>query len=231
MRVFPRLMLVAGVTLSSATVPAAAQDWSGLYFGLQGGFANGDSSWGDVDLTGESIGGSPSGVAGGAHLGFNAQFGSFLVGIEGQASLADASGSDGSVVPSVSFSTEIDRIYTIAARAGWAHQQWLLFGKAGAAIVHTEASGRDGASGDSFSNEEWLEGAVYGVGFDYRIHPGFTVGIEYNYFDLPTEAVMSGVTRQGVPYQISDYTADLQTIMLRVSYQLGSREREASPLK
>src|ERR1700736_3410698 len=92
-------------TKAVAPVPAFAEEckWTGFYFGAHAGWAGGDSEWIDADHDGSpnppdpdpphKIGlNHPSGFIGGGQLGYNFQFGSFVVGAEGEFSYADVQG-------------------------------------------------------------------------------------------------------------------------------------------
>jgi outer membrane immunogenic protein len=118
--------------------------WTGIYVGVNGGGAFGQSNWsdpffgttGDFDVSGGLFGGT---------IGGNYQFigTPFVVGIEGDADWANISGTTFS--PSggcqvVGCESRSDFLATIRGRAGWAWGRALLYGTAGAAFGNIQAA-------------------------------------------------------------------------------------------
>lgn len=98
------VLLAAATAQAAETNPAGGYDWTGLYVGASGGFADADWNgtltydpgagpmpelWDDPDQT---IGGD--GWLGGLQAGFNQQLGSFVIGLEADYSFADVDGED-----------------------------------------------------------------------------------------------------------------------------------------
>jgi outer membrane immunogenic protein len=164
-------------------VPAPVYNWSGIYFGINGGYGFGTSNWtnsvlgssGDFDLKG--------GLAGGT-LGFNYQFNQLVVGLEGDFDWADINGtsSSGLCSPAIggsSCTTKNTWLGTVRGRAGFAADRVLFYGTAGGAFGEIQQSGA-GLSSNNFNRFGWTAGA----GLEGALTDNLTARIEYLYVDL-----------------------------------------------
>lgn len=244
---FASAFLLAAATLSFAAdlpqryappAPIAAPvfTWSGFYLGTSTG---GIALEGDVRTSGNAANTAadilaarrPSSLAlhdgesllSSAQLGFNAQFGSFVTGLEADASLVDASAKavynplNG---PSV-FRQDLDGLATVRGRAGVASHQVLVYGTVGAAIGTVRSRGAflrspDFAFEHIGSRRDTQAGYVVGGGVEFVVPQALqqwallgrllgatnmTVKAEYLYFDLGsrdvTMAAVPGVGLNG----------------------------------
>ena len=161
--------------------------WTGIYVGINGGGAFGQSNWsdpffgstGDFDVSGGLFGGT---------IGGNYQFigTPFVIGIEGDADWANISGTTFS--PSggcqvVGCETRSDFLATVRGRAGWAWGRALLYGTAGVAFGNIQAAA--GVLPFSSSTET---GWTAGAGIEYAFWPNWTAKIEYLFVDLGNQA-------------------------------------------
>jgi opacity protein-like surface antigen len=131
--------------------------------------------------------------------------------------------------------TTIQSIGSLTGRIGYAPStDWLLYAKAGAAFARIETAGRVTPAFDppvfDFSTRAWHPGWTVGAGVEYRLFRNVTVGAEYNYYGFG-KALHSGVTSatdtvNGVNVPASPVQhrvgADVQTVMARVNFNLGS---------
>src|SRR5215470_16776357 len=135
----------------AAPLPVA-YNWTGFYIGVHGGIG-----WADNDrvvptdttfigtsfLPGTDLGTINSvGLLGGGQVGFNWQFGQWLLGIEGDIAGADITGSTANLGndPAVSARhteshDKIDMVATLAGRVGFVMNNLLLYAKGGGAWV------------------------------------------------------------------------------------------------
>ncbi len=143
----------ADPVLAPVVPVVASTDWTGGYAGLQLGY-------GDVDNAGTS----GDGVIGGAFVGYNYDFGNYVLGGE-----FDASASDISVG-----GIDVDSVYRLKLRAGYDAGPALIYAVAGGANVQTSA-------GDD-------SGYVAGLGVDYKVTDRVTVGGEYLYHNFDSFA-------------------------------------------
>lgn len=127
-----------------AAVPASAQDWTGLYFGLGLG-------WTDVD--------GPSGDNGttyGAHIGYDLDFGQFVVGGELEYERTDI-GLLGGI-------GDVDNIGRVKVKGGYDFGPFMGYAVLGRARMKT-----------SFGNDN---GNIYGLGMSYAVNERVSLGGE-----------------------------------------------------
>jgi outer membrane immunogenic protein len=156
-------------------------DWTGFYVGAHIGFGS------DGD----------TGFLGGGQAGFNYQVGQWVLGVEGQISATSikdsVSGtfvvsSPGSlpVVGTAGAEASIDWISTLAVRAGWAFDRWLVYGKVGGAWAHVsvDAFANMGGLSASVSADKTFSGWMLGLGTEYALWNNWTAKFEYNMMDF-----------------------------------------------
>jgi outer membrane immunogenic protein len=189
-----------------AFVPPPPFTWSGVYGGINGGYA-----WGNVsDGLGDSFN-SNGGIVGGT-FGFNYQWGWFVAGFEGdidwsgQKNSASASAAllgGGGVAATATYKNDV--LSTFAARFGVAADHWLFYGKAGGAWTEEKFSANGSvvvpgvgtglaSESDSFSRLGWMAGA----GVEYAITNNLTAKVEYNYIDFGSTNETLNVTATAV---------------------------------
>ena len=146
----------------------AAYDWSGFYIGANGGFAWSEKCWFSVNQAMDEGCHNPSGGVAGGQLGYNWQFGNFVVGVEGTGDWSDFTAGRPSVLnPAVTLNSNVNGIFTAAARVGGAWNNWLFYGKGGAAWVrdkYNEVFLGQVATVGSETRSGWLAG----VGTEFR---------------------------------------------------------------
>jgi outer membrane immunogenic protein len=195
---------LSGVSAFAADLPArmytkapayaAVYDWTGFYVGGQIGYAWRDDQNTEFSAlsgapTGFSSKANANGVVGGGHVGYNIQTGPFVFGLEGDFEGAGIDGTghrrfqDGPELAS-HFDTKTDWEASFRGRAGYAVNNWLVYGTAGIAwadIKHDYVNG-NGSSAGSFNNIStgWTAGAGVEAGFA----PNWSTRVEYRYSDF-----------------------------------------------
>jgi len=167
--------------------------WTGFYIGLNLGGA-----WSERNLTDSLFGLSLSNVndrgafIGGGQLGYNYQFGIFVLGVEGDFDGVATTNSPGTGVVGPAFGTiqvtSNNRwITTLAGRFGVTSDTWLFYGKAGGGWVGSEnltitntVTGASITGSSNNSNSGWLAGA----GIEWAFAPNWSVKVEYDYLGL-----------------------------------------------
>lgn len=209
------VVIVALVVLSSAAVadgyeyepvgqsiaPPPVYSWTGPYVGVHGGYA-----WQDGFLLFDS-GGDQSGPTGprfpfdleggivGLQAGYRAQWGQFVVGVEGDYSARP--GGDQDLIsdpPPASTDTEfidIESKYlaSLRGKAGYLIGNVLVFGTVGVGFTEYELSVNDPGSTSanaSVSKDYNEEGVVYGGGIEVAIGTNVSLGAEYLHYDVGT---------------------------------------------
>jgi len=216
--------------------PVPVFTWTGFYAGVQAGYA-----WGE-DETRLFFGGVPfdvvpligaagtdydvEGFVGGAHAGFNYQFGSIVVGVEGD---IEAAGIDGdrtwtsAALPGASASaeTEINFQGSLRARLGFAFDRALVYGTAGLAFANIENTytAFDGVTTltESFDDTEW--GWTVGAGVEYAFTNNLTARVEYRYTQFDNYRNNSTLIAVG---GAAEQEPEFHTVRVGVSYKFGT---------
>ena len=164
-----------------APPPPPVFTWTGAYVGGQVGYEFGrDSSYVPGIFPGVSS--SPSGIVGGAHVGYNYQMGMFVAGLEG-----DVNGSNyhGGVFNGFTGTGDNSRIGidgSVRGRVGVAFDRALIYATGGAAFASLQDSyvGPGGAfSQFNHSPVGWTVGG----GLEYAITNNWSIRAEYRYTD------------------------------------------------
>lgn len=174
--------------------PIPVFTWTGAYVGGQIGYAFGTSK-ATAYRAGGALGtsGSPSGVVGGAHIGYLYQTASFfggpgtstVWGIEGDVDGTNYRTSYG-VSPLVSNSAKEDIQGSVRGRFGIAVDRALFYATGGAAfggLSNTYTNSRTGAI-DSLSHTK--VGYTVGGGVEYALSNNWSARVEYRYTDFGT---------------------------------------------
>ena len=176
----PVLTKTPSVSWTGPTSPVV--NWTGLYLGVNAGFTFGGSNWAD-SVTGSSSGSfGTSGFVFGGTLGANYQVGSLVFGVEADGDWADASGFGtftGTSLCAGGCLTNNTWLSTVRGRAGYAFDQFLVYGTAGAAFGNVKANfSNDLVS--SATKAGWTVGAGVEVGFARN----WSAKAEYLFVDL-----------------------------------------------
>ena len=190
---------------------AEAFDWNGLYFGVNGGGAWGDSNW-TASFFGTSISTGDfdtSGGLAGFTLGYDWQNGPAVLGGVADFDWADIAGDTpgsgvGSCFPNCA--TASDWLATVRARFGFAHGPFLAYATGGLAVGDVTSYHKTKSSGSSSSTET---GWTAGAGIEYAFLPGWSTWLEYLYADLGSSTCKAGVCA-AVPT-----TVDFKTSIVR----------------
>ena len=176
------LFAAAGVVVAAAAISATAQaadlyrgpapyappapayyNWSGAYAGLNLGY-----QWGDVT----HLGGHPSGILGGAQIGYNWQASAFVFGLETDIQL---SGADDTFAP---YKFSNPWFGTLRGRIGYAMNNILIYGTGG--LAYGDLTGTLGGVDETHTLTGWTGGIGMEVGFT----PNWSAKAEYLYMDL-----------------------------------------------
>lgn len=177
--------------------PVVAGTWTGLRLGTHVGVGLVDTHWdagtgvmAAPDARGYANTGSVSGAMTGGQIGYDHQIGPYVLGIEGTLSSGFLFSQarclrDGVYV----CSTETGLLGTLSARVGYAFDDVLVYGKAGAAFAddHYTASGR--YLPGRFTGSRLAVGRTIGGGVEVALTPRMSVGAEYAFLDFDTADV------------------------------------------
>ena len=189
------LALAAGGQALAADLPqpapppprAPAFTWTGIYIGINGGFAFGDSSFTDP-INGSTGSVSTTGFLAGGTIGGNYQWGQFVLGIEGDGDWTNLTGTTTTTAGyCVGCTTQSDWLATVRGRAGYAFDRILVYGTGGAAFGNLQAAA--GALPFSSSTQT---GWTAGGGVEVALSPNWTAKVEYLYVNLGSQSCPVG---------------------------------------
>lgn len=158
-----------------------------------------------------------SGVEGGVKLGYDMQFGRWVVGAVAEAAGSDAEDSVtgfSSTPAYYSFTRNLDHTAALRARVGYAAGPALIYATGGVAYGKVENSFVTNNSANSFTvtaDEDDADGYQFGGGVEWRLAPNLTFTGEYIYSDLETgeyniRVANSGTTPATNPFILAPNT-------------------------
>ena len=183
-------VLAADVAIRKAPppLPIPVYNWTGFYIGgnLGGAWSNGTLT---DEFTGVSISGNNnSGFIGGGQIGYNWQVSpNFVLGLECMfdgTSNNDSSNQVTVLDHVISGNAHTNWVSTLAARFGYASNNWLFYGKAGGGWVENHLTVTDLTTGASVSASNTRGGWTVGAGIEYGLTPNWTMKAEWDFIGL-----------------------------------------------
>lgn len=192
-------------------------NWTGIYFGINSGYGFGDSNWSSPGL-GSTGNFTTSGFLVGATVGGNYQFGSFVVGLEGDLDWSNLNGSTNSAASScgVGCETKSDWLGTGRARVGWAWDRILFYGTGGAAFGNIQAA----AGVLPFASTTQI-GWTAGAGIEAAFARNWTARIEYLYVDLGNMSCGAGNCSSLVSPTTTTVSLTENVVRAGIDYKFG----------
>lgn len=175
--------------------PVQVWNWTGLYIGLNGGYAGGTTN--HTDLFAVTTGNfSTSGGVFGVTYGANWQSGRWVLGFEGDFDLSSINGTLTTAGPPLGLCsvaggntcfTNLKNFSTDRLRAGVDLNGWLLYATGGFGFGQVNA-GQNPCSVTVFGgfscNEKWRSGWVAGAGIEKMFAPNWSAKLEYLHYDF-----------------------------------------------
>jgi outer membrane immunogenic protein len=234
------------LALAAALRPAAAADlqpyygapppviifsWTGFYFGAHVGggwaskdFGNQTFAFGGVTYTPASATVDPTGWLAGGQIGANYQAGSWVFGIEVDASWADLSGSancssaSAAVTLTANCTANVDALGTIAGRLGVAFDRVLVYAKGGAAWANDKYALNSSVLNFNANETRW--GWMLGAGVEYSFTDSWSAKIEYDYLDFSNRSVRFTDTTDQINLD-SNIRQRIQLVKTGINYRFG----------
>jgi outer membrane immunogenic protein len=148
-----------------------AYDWTGFYLGVDLGGA-----WAQSKFNPALVNLNSSSVLGGGFLGYNRQYGNFVIGLEG-----DVQGLGiNTVAPAGAFRVKESVLGSINGRLGYAFDRVLVYAIGGVAFTNTSFT--VAAAGPFYTDNN--VGFDVGGGIEYAFLPNWTLRGEYRYYDF-----------------------------------------------
>jgi len=122
----------------------------------------------------------------GAYFGFDAPVGSTLI-LGGEAEVGGGGRKlSQTLIPGITASIDPDWNYMFSGRAGFlAGDRALVYGRVGYGAERINVAVTDSVTpANSFSDNQWADGAVYGGGVEYALSPNTSARVEYRYKDF-----------------------------------------------
>jgi outer membrane immunogenic protein len=203
--------------------------WAGFYVGTNGGEAWAAKSSPLVSgyLEEEIVGDpasklTPSGGFGGGQIGYNWQFGSFVLGLETDIEFTNVHDKGATFGPGSLAKSYLNWFGSVRGKLGYSFGRTLVYATGGFAYggVDDEVSVFDGAT----KKDNTETGYTVGGGIEYSIAPAWSLTTEYQYIDLGHTTLLAVGD-----YSAAQLTAEHQyhTVRMGVNYHLGTYE----PLK
>jgi len=200
---------------TKAPVAPLVYDWSGFYLGINGGGGWAHNCYA-VAGTGLTDGcNSASGGIFGGQLGWRTQASWLVWGFEISGGWADINGSNLGVTNAATvFGTKTNGLASIAATAGYAVNNVLLYAKGGGGWSSNTVTA---TTGTTLSLYEARWGGLLGAGLEYGLTPNWTIGVEYNHYFLGALTDSVGPSASGE--RVSQNGLD--TITAKLNYKFG----------
>lgn len=232
----------ADAIVEEIPAPVAVYDWSGLYLGVNVGYAGGsfdhpfyaDGDFGEFSerLADGSLDVTASGFIGGAQVGYNFQRGAFVYGVEADIQASNVKGElsgniniNPDITPfsaNAEVGTELNYFGTIRARLGYAAtDRFMIYGTGGFAYGRTESYIRASVDGSSVFDESVRNnrtGWTIGGGAEYAFTDNWSLKSEYLYTDLGTETLIGGEIMRGITGALESDVA-FHTVRVGLNYK------------
>jgi outer membrane immunogenic protein len=233
-------VFAAEMPVKAPPAPTPPYNWTGFYLGAEVGGAwatqqvtnvTGPTAFpaGTVDRPAD-LSGPLGGIYGGANYEF---YNHVVIGIDGDFIGADLDGrtTDISTVNGnvADHTDHVDWIATVTGRLGYAWDNWLVYGKGGAAWAHWTGSSDTYNAAQTValaegSSSSTRDGWTAGGGVEYGFTPNITIKVEYDYVGFDTTNFMASetplVAAAGSPavYQRSA-TSSLNMVKVGMAYK------------
>lgn len=180
------LIVTSAVAASIATSAVADTNMTGFYIGANGGYGAGTDKThitnnGGINRKNDR---GLQGAVGGLHLGFQKDFGQFVAGLEGSASLSNTKGSftNGTGVNAQKATFKRKNALGVAGRLGVKLNCWLAYAKLGYENAKFSSSLNNvaGLVGSASKNKR-LNAFVPGIGFETMLSDHVMFGGEWTY--------------------------------------------------
>jgi outer membrane immunogenic protein len=183
------IALQATVANAADVVNDALHDWTGLYVGVNGGYAFGGSDEVGVNPGPGQVGElNLEGFFGGIGGGYNHQIDQLVLGVEADFQLSDISDDDDGL--GYNMSSDVNYFGTVRGRAGFAMDNALIYATGG--LAYGDFSYRVNGPGIAV-NESYNDfGLTVGAGAEFAIDDMWSVKAEYLYTIFDKERLTGG---------------------------------------
>ncbi len=218
-----------GGSIKDAPVAAAPFSWSGFYVGGNVGGAWADLSHTTTTATNDSatLNFDPSSFAGGVQGGYQIQMGAMVFGLEMGLTgfeLSQRRDFDPAFVVGRTRRVDVDWLFTLTPRIGFASDKWMVYLKGGYANADVSTSVYNTANDfQRTGTNRRQDGWTIGTGFEYAVNSVVSMGVDYSFVQIDpkrrpafTQFDPLSTTNSG---RFSDI--DLHLVTARINFKLG----------
>ena len=216
----------------AASAPPPPFTWTSCYAGGSAGGGMGQKNLTDtagvlspstgfasanLDISGYMLGGQ---------IGCDYQFASnWVLGIEGAASGGDIGGKTTVTTPGIAgdtatFKDTTDFLSSVTARAGYAWDRWMLYGKGGVGFVNDRYNVADALGTYNFDGVETRLGWTAGVGVEWALWDDWSVKLEYDYYGFGSRNVTFIEQSGAFPSGPENIKQNIQVIKLGLNFHV-----------
>lgn len=206
------------------TPVASTYNWSGVYVGVQAGYSWGSGDGAYLDPTGfrdETANPEADGFLLGGQIGYNYQWGAFVLGVEGDLAYSWADGDsdidtfpDGVQIPGVHNENEYNYLASITGRLGYAFDRTLIYAKGGVGFTELEMSDVGPGSFVTASGSKSMTGWTIGGGVEYAITDQWTAKGEYQFYRFSDSVSLNDPN----PWRVYDDNFDIHALKIGFNY-------------
>ena len=229
-------LAAAPYTKAPPPMMAAMYDWSGFYFGLNGGGGWSHKCWDITNNAGalvtpaspEGCHNATGGMAG-AQMGYRWQASSWVFGVDVQGDWSNLKASNTSLFfgPAATNQTRVNGLALFTGQVGYAWNNVLWYVKGGGAVVADKYTGITTATGLAFDQAtETRWGGTVGTGLEVSFAPNWSLAVEYDHAFMGTGSanfVATGNTAiaAGMPSRTDNIRQDIDMVTARINYRWG----------
>jgi outer membrane immunogenic protein len=181
-------------------VQAPAFTWTGLYAGLNAGYAFGQFN--DNNIAGHRFR-KADGFVGGGQIGYNYQINQIVLGIEADAQLSQFDAKASPITGGGYGKGEVGYFGTVRGRLGYAMGRTMIYGTGGWAYGQAKVSTVPGVAINALaSDKNNLSGYALGAGIEHALTNNITVRGEYMYVDLDKKSYFLPNTKVGTDFSV-----------------------------
>jgi opacity protein-like surface antigen len=202
---------------------ASAYSWAGAYIGVHAGAGASNLTYYDPAFPAWSLSHRPQGAIGGLQVGYNQQYGAWVVGAEADVSAGDIKGGITDTQPGFAgdrFDAKVRWLGTFTGRAGYAVDRTLIYAKAGFGWANTHVDYLFGGGGFGPAAVDVVRwGWTAGAGIEQALWNGWSAKAEYNYVDFGNSGlVIFAPLPDGF---VGSFAQDLHLVKLGLNYRFG----------
>ena len=166
--------------------------------------------------------------AGGGQFIYQGQWGNFVIGTETSLTgfnLADTKVVNPAILANRTRTSDIDWLFTLSTRLGYAVNNWLVYVKGGYAGAEVHRGGGIASSGFQITGMNRREdGLTFGGGFEMAVSPFVTLGLDYSYVNIEPVSRLASPQYVAPGFTVGQNKVgdvELHLLTARLNFKLG----------